>query len=124
LLAPSLFARSRVWVLGELFENVGPYTILFPGCVALENTIPLALIDWQLTPLHVGSPNPVKYLDETSALFLLPCIGPRVSSQECVKFLPLMVGILIERNLSVAAYQANHNRRQRELALSGRSPGI
>ena len=47
--------RCHVRVLGELFEHVGPNTVLFPACVALEDTVPLAKVGWQFTPLMVGN---------------------------------------------------------------------
>jgi|GEM_PF-2186069 len=82
--------RCHVWVLGELFEHVGPDTVLFPACVALEYTVPLAITVWQFTPLGAGAQYPVNCLNETATLFLLPCVGTRVSLQKCVKFLPLI----------------------------------
>ena len=87
--------RCQVRVLDELLERVGPNTVLFPACVALEYTVPLAKVGWQFTPLGAGAQNPVNCFDETATLFLLPGIGTRVSLQKCVQFLPLMVGNLI-----------------------------
>ena len=87
---------------------------LFPACVALENTVPLAKMLWQFTPLGAGVQNPVNCLNETSTLFLLPCIGTRVTLQECVKFLPLIVGDL-SRHPTIVAVLTEHNKRQRNL---------
>ena len=105
----------HVRVLSELFEHIRPNTVLFPACVALEDAVPLAKFVWQFTPLGAGAQNPVNCLNETSTLFLLPCIGTRVTLQECVKFLPLIVGDLIGRHPSIVADLTKHNKRQRFL---------
>ena len=82
----------HLWVLGELLEHVGPDTVLFPACVALEDAVPLAIPVWQFTPLGAGAQNPVNCLNETATLLLLPCVGTRVSLQKCIEFLLLIVG--------------------------------
>ena len=105
----------HVRFLGELFEHIRPNTVLFPACVALEDAVPLAKIVWQFTPLRTGAQNPVNCLNETSTLFLLPCIGTRVGVQECVKFLPLIVGDFIGRHPTIVADSTEHNKRQRDL---------
>ena len=74
----------HVGVLGELSEHIRPHTVLFPAGVALEDTVPLAKIVWQFTPLGAGAQNPVNCFNETSTLFLLPSIGTRVTLQECI----------------------------------------
>ena len=89
--------RCLVGVLGEQSEHIGPNTILFPACVASEDTVPLAKFGWQFMPLGAAAQNPVNCLDETATLILLPRIGTSVSLQKCVQFLPLMVGKLIGR---------------------------
>jgi hypothetical protein len=70
---------------------------------------------WQFTPLGAGVQNPVNCLNETSTRFLLPCIGTRLTLQECVKFLPLNVVDLIGRHPSIVAILTELNKRQRAL---------
>ena len=107
--------RCHVRVLGELFEHVGPNTVLFPACVALEDTFPLAKVGWQFTPLCAGAQNPVNCFDETATLFLLPRVGTRVSLQKCLQPLPLMVGNLIGRHPTIVANVTKPFKRQRNL---------
>ena len=114
----------HVRVLSELFEHVCPNTVLFPAGVALEDTVPLAKMLWQFTPLGAGVQNPVNCLNETSTLFLLPCIGTRVTVQECVKFLPLNVVDLIGKHPSIVADLTKHNKRQRDLVKKVISTGF
>ncbi len=107
--------RCHVWVLGELFEHVGPDTVLFRACVELEDTVPLATTVWQFTPLGAGAQNPLNCLNATATLFLLPCVGTRVSLQKCVKFLPLMVGNSLCRHPTIVANVTELIKRQRDL---------
>ena len=116
--------RCHVRVLRELFEHVGPNTVLFPANhdgVALEDTVPLAKVGWQFTPLCAGAQNPVNCFDETATLFLLPCIGTRVSLQKCVQFLPLMVGNPIGRHPTIVAILTESIKRQRDLVSLAQS---
>ena len=106
-------AMSRL--LSELFEHVGPSTVLFPACVALEDTVPLAISVWQFTPLGAAAQYPVNCLYETATLFLLPCIGTRVSLQKSVKFLPLLVGNSLCRHPALVANVTVRIERQRDL---------
>ncbi len=107
--------RCQVGVLRELFEHVGPNTVLFPVWVAFEDTVPLAKVGWQFTPLCAGAQNPVNCFDETATPVLLPRIGTRVSLQKCVQFLPLMVGKLIGRHPTFVATLTESFKRQRDL---------
>ena len=70
-------AMSGSW--GELFEHIGPNTVLFPACVTLEYTVPLAKVGWQFTSPCAGAQNPVDCFEEKATLFLLPRRGMRVS---------------------------------------------
>ena len=110
--------RCHVWVLGELVEHIGPNTVLFPACAALEDTVPLAKIVGKFTPLGTGAQNPVNCLNETSTLSLLPRIGTRVFLQECEEFLPLMVGNLLGRHPTIVANLTELNKRLRVLVTA------
>jgi len=105
--------RCHLWVLGELFEHVGPNSVLFPACVALENAVPLAIPVWQFTPLGARAQNPVNCLNETATH--LPCVGTSVSLQKRVKFLPLTVGNLSCRHPAIVAIVSESIKCQRNL---------
>ena len=109
----------HVWILGELFEHVGPYTVLFPACEALEDAVPLAIAVWQFTLLGACAQNPVNCLNETATLLLSPCVGTRVSLQKRVKFLPLTVGDFSCRHPAIVANVSEFIKCQRPLALAG-----
>ena len=112
--------RCHVWVLGELFEHISPNTVLFPACEALEYTVPLSISVRQFTPLGAGAQNPVNCLNETSTLFLLPCVGTRVSLQKRIQFLPLMVGNSLCRHPPIVAKVTKLIKRQRDLVQRNR----
>lgn len=105
----------HVWVLGELFEHVGPYTVLVPASEAFEDAVPLAIPVWQCTPLGAGAQNPVNCLNETATLLLSPCVGTRMSLQKRVKFLPLIVGNLSCRHSAIVAKVSEFIKCQRAL---------
>ena len=98
-----------------MYEHFRPNTVLFPACVTLGDIVPLTIIVGLFTPRGAGAQNPVNCLNETSAPFLLARIGTSLFLQECVKFLPMMVGDLIGNHLTFVAYQTKYNRRQRYL---------
>ena len=60
-------------------------------------------------------PRGLDSIDETSTLFLLPCIGSSVSLQKRVKLLPLLVGSSINRHPTIVANLSVLNKRQRAL---------
>ena len=60
-------------------------------------------------------PRGLDSIDETSTLFLLPCIGSSVSLQKRVKLLPLLVGSSISRHPTIVANLSVLNKRQRAL---------
>ena len=64
-----------------------------------------------------GAQDPVNCLNETSTLFLFSCIGTRVTLQECVKFLLLIVGDFIGRHPPIGADLTEHDKRQRSLVI-------
>ena len=102
-----------------LFEHISPNTVLIPACEALEDTVPLSISVRQFTPLGTGAQNPVNCLNKTATLFLLPCVGTRVSLQKCVQFLPLMVGNSLSRHPTIVAIVTKRIKRQRDLSLVG-----
>ena len=107
--------RCHVWVLGELFEHISLNTVLFPVCEALEYTVPLSISVRQFTPLGAGAQYPVNCLNKTATLFLLPCVGTRVSLQNRVQFLPLMVGNSLCSHPPTVAKVTELIKRQRDL---------
>ena len=60
-------------------------------------------------------PRGLDSIDETSTLFLLPCIGSSVSLQKRVKLLPLLVGSSTSRHPTIVANLSVLNKRQRAL---------
>ena len=95
--------RCHLWVLGELFEHVGPDAVLFPTGIALEDAVPLAIAVWQFTPLGTGAQYLVDCFNEKATVLLLPCVGTRESLQKYVQFLPLMVGDSLCKHPTVVA---------------------
>ena len=61
-------------------------------------------------------------IDETSTLFLLPCIGSSVSLQKRVKLLPLLVGSSTSRHPTIVANLSVLNKRQRALKTKNQKP--
>ncbi len=60
-------------------------------------------------------PRGLDTIDETSTLFLLPCIGSSVPLQKRVKLLPLLVGSSTSRHPTIVANLSVLNKRQRAL---------
>ena len=69
----------------------------------LSSTVPLSISVRLFTSLGAGAQNPVNCINKTETLFLLPCVGTRVSLQKRQQFLPLMVGNSLRRHPPVVA---------------------
>ena len=94
----------HVRVARAMIEHRRPYSVLFPACVALKDTVPFAELLWEFTPLGTGAQDPVNCLNETATIFLVSCVNTPVRAQERIQFLPLMVGDLVSRHLISVAY--------------------
>jgi len=70
----------HIGVIGKMLMHVFPDPVIAPACKALVDTIPVAVLFWQQTPLGSAAGDPQHAFQEKTAVRLLTSIGSRVAS--------------------------------------------